>query len=77
MCFGPSRCDSTSSNLCPEASPAAVAHRGCSVATEAYHQFLGQDLHLLDDDAFTAPVTRYLGRKTDLEELTKRCGNAR
>jgi hypothetical protein len=41
-----------SSNLCPEASRLAVARRTRSVATEAYHQFLGQDFHLLDDDAF-------------------------
>jgi hypothetical protein len=26
-----------------------------------YHQLLGQDFHLLDDDAFTAPLTRYNG----------------
>ena len=37
---------------CPEASAAAVTRRVRSVATEVYRQFLGQDLHLLDDDAF-------------------------
>ena len=37
---------------CSEASAAAVARRVGSVATEGYRKFLGQDLHLLDDDAF-------------------------
>lgn len=31
-----------------EASVAAVAHYACSIATEVYHQLLGQDFHLLD-----------------------------
>jgi hypothetical protein len=31
-----------------EASVAAVARYACSIATEVYHQFLGQDFHLLD-----------------------------
>ena len=37
----------------PEASAVAVTHHVCSVATEVYHQLLGQDLHLLDDGAFS------------------------
>ena len=37
---------------CPEASAVAVTHHACSVTTEVHHQFLGQDLHLLDDGAF-------------------------
>ena len=32
----------------PEASSVAIARHVCSVATEVYHQFLGQDLHLRD-----------------------------
>jgi hypothetical protein len=50
-----------SRTLCPEASTAAVTHHACSVATEVYHQFLGQDFHLLDDDALTAPLTDDVG----------------
>ena len=30
----------------------AVPRRACSVATEVNRQLLGQDLHLLNDDAF-------------------------
>ena len=41
------------------ASVAAIAHHVCSVATEVYHQLLGQDLHLLDDDAFHRALTNY------------------
>jgi hypothetical protein len=37
---------------CPEASAVAITPHVCSVATEVYHQLLGQDFHLLDDDAF-------------------------
>ena len=44
--------DSSISSLCPEASDTAVTTRFCSVATEVNRQFLGQDSHLLDDDAF-------------------------
>jgi hypothetical protein len=47
----------------PEASSVAIAPHVCSVATEVYHQFLGQDFHLLDDDAFTAPVNSDTGRR--------------
>ena len=60
-CYGPSCCSSTTSSLCPEASGTAVAPRTCSVATEVNRQFLGQDFHLLDDDAFHgAPKRRPL-----------------
>src|SRR5216684_2648038 len=34
----------------------SVTWRVRSVATEVYRKLLGQDLHLLDDDAFTAPI---------------------
>lgn len=44
------RLDST--NLCPTALGTAVASRPCSLATEVYRRFLGQDFHMLDDDVF-------------------------
>lgn len=44
----------------PEASAATVTRRVCSVATEVHHQFLGQDLHLLDDGAFHGAPYRLL-----------------
>ena len=53
-CYGPSCCSSTTSSLGPEASDAEVAPRTCSgAATEVNRQLLGQDFHLLDDDALS------------------------
>ena len=71
-CYGPSCCSSTTSSLCPEASGTAVTPRTCSVATQVNRQLLGQDFHLLDDDAFHGArkqrptmATRLVGTKTN------------